>query len=344
MAALPNTNPTLADWSKRQEPDGSGVAGIAEVLNQTNEILDDGTFIPGNLPTGHRVTIRTGLPTVYLRAFNEGILPSKSTTAQIDAGLGQLQARSEIDVDLIKLNADMEGYRLSEDRPFLEAMNQRQAQLLFYGNPATDPKEYLGLAPQYNSLSGGNAQNILSAGGATPGAMTSVWLGVWSPDTMFFHFPKGSMAGLHHRNLGEQTVFDVNGVAGTRMQAIVSLFTWQMGLVVRDWRYVVRIPNVLLSDFTALSGTQAPTSYSNLIHKMAQAVYRIPSFGMGRAAFYMNRSVHSGLSRLAMEKTVAHLSIQDGLNQFGSPRKYLSFMGVPIRLCDALLNTEGQVS
>lgn len=344
MAALPNTNPTLADWTKRQDPDGSGVAAIAEVLNQTNEILDDGTFIPGNLPTGHRVTIRTGLPTVHLRAFNEGVLPSKGSTAQIDAGLGQMEARSEIDVALAKLNADTDGFRLSEDRAFLEAMNQRQAQLLFYGNPATDPKEYLGLSAQYNSLSGGNAQNVLSALGSADGAMTSVWLGVWSPDTMFFHFPKGSMAGLNHRDLGEQTVFDVNGVAGTRMQALVSLFTWQMGLVIKDWRFVVRIPNIDVSHFTALTSTQAPTSFTSLLHKMAQSVYRIPSFGMGRAAFYMNRTVHSGLSRLAMEKTVAHLSIQEGLNQFGSPRKYLSFMGVPIRLCDALLNTEGTVA
>ena len=41
-------------------------------------------FKEGNLPTGERVIIRTGLPSVYWRALNQGIPNIKSTTAQID--------------------------------------------------------------------------------------------------------------------------------------------------------------------------------------------------------------------------------------------------------------------
>ena len=41
---------TLLDCAKRQGPD-SKQAKIVELLNQTNEILDDMLFVEGNLPT-----------------------------------------------------------------------------------------------------------------------------------------------------------------------------------------------------------------------------------------------------------------------------------------------------
>ena len=96
MATLSATNLTLADWAKRTDPNGN-VPIIAELLSQTNEILEDAVFKEGNLPTGERVVIRTGLPTVYWRALNQGIPNSKSTSAQVDEACGMLEARSEVD-------------------------------------------------------------------------------------------------------------------------------------------------------------------------------------------------------------------------------------------------------
>lgn len=52
---------TLADWGKRVDPNGK-VDKIIELLGQTNPILQDMPFVEGNLPTGHRTTIRSGLP------------------------------------------------------------------------------------------------------------------------------------------------------------------------------------------------------------------------------------------------------------------------------------------
>lgn len=177
MATLATTNLTLADWAKRTDPNGS-VPVVAELLSQTNEILQDAVFKEGNLPTGERVVIRTGLPTVYWRALNQGIPSSKSTTAQVDEACGMLEARSEVDKDLAMLNGNTAQFRLSEDTAFLEAMNQTQASTMFYGNPTTEPKSFLGLAGRYSSLSGGNLTNILDAGG-TGSDNTSVFLVCW---------------------------------------------------------------------------------------------------------------------------------------------------------------------
>ena len=340
MATLSTSNLTLADWAKRSDPDGR-VPIVAELLSQSNEILEDCVFKEGNLPTGERVVIRTGLPSVYWRALNQGIPNSKSTTAQVDEACGILEARSEVDKDLAMLNGNTAQFRLSEDTAFLDAMNQTQAETMFYGNPGTDPKKFLGLAPRYSALSGANSStNVISAGGSGSDN-ASVYLVVWGDQTVYCPFPKGSKAGLTHEDLGEQTVYNSDG---TRLQAFATRYQWKNGLVVKDWRYVVRICNIDISDLLAGSGTQAASQGTALIKLMTKALYKIPNMAMGRAAFYMNRTVHSGLSIAALDKSQSVLAIQEGLSQFGTAQSYLSFLGVPLRRVDALLTTEAAVS
>lgn len=338
MATLTATNLTLADWAKRTDPDGRTPV-IAELLSQSNEILEDCVFKEGNLPTGERVVIRTGLPTVYWRALNQGIPNSKSTTAQVDEACGMLEARSEVDKDLAMLNGNTAQFRLSEDTAFLEAMNQTQATTMFYGNPAIEPKSFLGLAARYSSLSASNGQNILDAGG-TGSDNTSVYLVVWGDNTVYCPFPKGSKAGLIHEDLGEQTVYS----GDNRLQAYATRYQWKNGLVVKDWRYVVRIANIDISDLFAQTVSQAASAATALPKMMARAMYRIPNLSMGRAAFYMNRTVHSGLSVAALDKSSAVLKINDGLSQFGTANSYLSFLGVPLRRVDSLINAEARIT
>jgi len=339
MATLSTSALTLADWAKRIDPEGR-VPVVAELLSQSNEILEDCMFMEGNLPTGHRVVIRTGLPTVYWRAINQGIPTTKSTTAQVDESCGMLEAYSEVDKDLAELNGNTAQFRLSEDTAFLESMNQTQAQTLFYGNPGTDPKQFLGLATRYSSTSAGNGQNVISAGGSGSDN-ASIYLVVWGDNTVFCPFPKGSKAGLIHEDLGLNTVWDSTGA---RYQAYRTHYQWKNGLVVKDWRYVVRIANIDISDLIGQTGTQAAAAATNIVKLMARALYRIPNMAMGRPAFYMNRTVHSGLALAALDRSQYVLKINEGLSQFGTPSSYLSFLGVPLRRVDQLLNTEAVVS
>jgi hypothetical protein len=327
------------DFQKRLGPDGN-IPEVVELLAQTNEILTDAVHKEGNLPTGDRVTIRTGLPNVYYRALNAGIPSSKSTTAQVDEGCALLEARSNIDIEVAQLNGNTASFRLGEDIPFLEAMNQEQASCMFYGNPATDPKKYLGLATRYGLLSAGNGNNIISAGGSDAAHNTSIYLVGWGDQTVYCPFPKGSTVGLTQRDLGE---LDVSDGAGGTYRAYCTQFIWKSGLVVKDWRYVVRIPNIYTTDLLATTGTQATTAATNIINLMARALYKVPSMARARFAFYMNGTVHAGLTTLALAKTVNVLTIQEGLSQFGTPHSWMSFLGVPLRRVDAILNTEAVV-
>ena len=333
MATLASGALTLADWAKRLDPDGK-VPVVAELLSQSNEILEDAVFMEGNLPTGHRVVIRTGLPTAYWRSINQGIPTSKSTTVQVDESVGMLESYARIDKDLAELNGNTAAFRLSEDTAFLEAMNQAQASAMLYGNPATDARQYLGLAPRFGTISGaGNATNIIDAGG-TSSNNTSIYLVVWGENTVFCTFPKGSKAGLIHEDQGILTVYDSNN---NPYQAYQTHYQWKNGLVVKDWRYVVRIANINTANLVAES------SAADLVKLMSRALDRIPNFGMGRAAFYMNRTVYSMLRIQALNKSQNAIDVQQGLNQFGTPQSWTAFEGVPLRRVDQILNTEARV-
>lgn len=332
MAILGATVLTLTDWAKRLDPDGK-VPAIVELLSQTNEILDDMMFMEGNLPTGHRSTVRTGLPSVYWRLLNQGIQPSKSKTAQIDEGCGMLEAWSQVDKDLAMLNGNTDAFRLSEARAYIEAMNQEMASTLFYGNSSVSPEEFNGLAIRYSSLSAANAQNIVDAGG-TGSDNSSIWLVVWGDQSCFGIFPKGSQAGLIHEDHGEETVEAAGGVAGALMRAFRERWQWKVGLVLKDWRYVVRICNLDISNLVTNS------SAADITKQMIKAIHRIPNLKMGKACFYMNRS----LAQYLDIQRLAGVSAGGGITYENVDGKMVyAFRGIPIRVCDALLETESRV-
>lgn len=339
MATLSTGQLTLADLSKRLGPDGK-VDPVAELLSQQNDILEDIVFKEANQPTSHVVSVRTGLPAVYWRQYNAGVPSAKSTTAQITEPCAMLEARSHIDAKLLNLNGNSAAFRMSEEAAFIEAMGQEMTSKIFNGNVGTDPKAFSGLATRYSSTTAGNGGNVILGGGS--GAdNASMYLVVWGDSTVFCPFPKGSRAGLQTRDLGEESVSDG---AGGWYQAARSLFQWDAGLVVKDWRYVVRIPNIDISDWIGVTGTQATTAATNLIKLMLRAIARIPNFSAGRAAFYCNRSIKEGLMIQALEKSSSALGIQPAITQFGNSLNNLTFMGIPVRSVDGLGIAESLVS
>jgi hypothetical protein len=329
MPLLSANNPTLIDVASRLDP-SLNVDKIVEMLAATNPILNDMTFMEGNLPTGHKTTVRTGLPGVTWRKLYGGVQPSKSTTAQVTDSCGMLEAYAEVDKALADLNGNAAAFRLSEDKAFIEAMSQEMAQTLFYGNEGTEPEAFTGFAPRFNSLSSQNADNIIDAQGASTDN-TSIWLIVWGPNTCHGIYPKGSTGGVQMRDLGEVTVENVDGNSG-RAQMYRSHYRWDCGLTVRDWRYIVRIANVDVSDLTTVANTK------NLINWMIQAAERIPSFGAGRAAFYVNRNIREKLRLGILEKVASNLTFESVAG-----KRVLTFDEIPVMRTDALLNTEARV-
>jgi len=329
MPTLNDGNPTLADVSKRLDPNGK-IDTIVELLNETNEILDDATFIEGNLPTGHRTTVRSGLPTATWRKLNYGVQPSKSRTVPVTDAAGMLEAYAEVDKALADLNGNTSAFRLSEDRAFIESMNQEAADTLFYGDTDTDPEKFMGLAPRFDDTTAENGDNII-LGDGSGSDNTSVWLIVWGPNTCHMFYPKGSKAGLQHRDLGERTLEDANG---GKYQGYRTHYKWDMGLTLRDWRYVVRIANIDVSNLT-----KDASSGSDLVDLMTQAIELIPNLGMGRAVFYCNKTVRSFLRRQIKNSNNVLINMEQVAG-----KKVVTFDGIPVRRSDSILVTEATIS
>ena len=338
MATIGNTVLTLVDWAKRNDPKGK-TPMIVEILNQQNSALEDMPFKEGNLPTGEQTTIRTGLPTSYYRQMNMGTPKSKSTSVQVTENAAMLEARSEVDVKLAKLNGNVQTFRLSESKAFIEGMAQTQATTLMYGT-AANPEEYVGFMPRYSDTTAANGENILLAGGSGSDN-TSILLVGWGADSVFGVYPKGSKAGLDHRDLGEIDAFDSSD---NRFRAYADLYQWDNGLVVKDWRNVVRIANIDISDLVAATGTQASTAATAIIKLMARSIDRLPNITSVKPCFYVNRTVASHLRIAAMDKSSSAATIEPSINQFGKSIHQLMFLGVPVRIMDAIVNTEALVS
>jgi len=353
MALITPINPTLIDLAKSLDPNGK-IAAVAEILNQTNEITRDGVFVEANNMTSHRITQRTGLPPVYWRMLNQGIPPSTSTKAQVDETIGLLTSRVEIDRKEATMSGNVNAYRESEVAAHVEALGQEWASTTFYGNHALNPEKFAGLSPRYSDPSAGNGQNIIDGGGDNAAAVhTSIWLIGWSPQTCYYIYPRGSSLGIQHEDLGQETIqqqddsvaAQVTGQPLRRLLALVDYLELDIGLALKDWRYVVRIGNIEAAELAALGDAQVHSAITNILHSMAKAVARIPTWGGIRPAFYMNRTAFSALQRIGMEKSAAVLRINDAVTQHGMNVDGMgNFMGVPVRLTDALLNTEEKLT
>ena len=339
MAVLGTFNPTLLDIAKATDPNGS-IASVVEILNETNEVLDDMTWQEGNLPTGHRFTIRTGIPTPTWRSFYGFVAPSKSTTAQVTVNCGMMEAYSEVDKALVELNGNTAAFRLLEDRAHIEGMNQEMSDTLFFGNEGTEPNAFTGLAPHFNDLAAESADNIINAGG-TGSDNASIWLVVWGPNTIHGIIPKGSTAGLQVTDKGVQTISDATGVGAGRMEAYVSHYRWDAGLAVKDWRYVVRIANIDKSDLTRVYTAGAFSSGAHLPDLMFQAMRLVPSLNAGRPVFYASRDIATWIARQSAAGVQNATLTMDVL---AGDRRYTErFNGIPIRRVDSLAANEARV-
>jgi hypothetical protein len=145
--------------------------------------------------------------------------------------------------------------------------------------------------------------------------------------------PKGSQAGLQTKDLGETTAENIDGNQG-RAQIYRTHYRWDMGLTVRDWRYVVRIPNI---DRTLL--TKDYSTGADLADLLSQAIELIPNMGMGQPVIYVNRAIRSIFRRQLVNKIKTSVLTME---QVGG-QHWMSFDGIPVRRVDALNVDEARV-
>jgi hypothetical protein len=350
MAAFSsNIFPSLVDWARRVDPDGV-IADIAEMLAQCNDILKDMIWQEGNLPLGHKVTLRVALPQGTWRNANQGVASTKSMTTQSQFGIGELVAYSMVDKSIAELGGEVDKFRYSEDMSFIEGISQQVASALIYSNETTNPSQFTGFFPNYNTVTSTNAKssaNVIDCGG-TGSSNASILLAGWGDNTTFGIFPKGSQAGLVYQDKGDIVpAYDVNG---NQFEAYRSYFQWKLGLCIKNWQYNVRLANIDTTT-SGIFGTSAP----DLFVFLAQAVVKLPTASRRLSgitevdaptdpapginpALYMNRTIRAALDVQAIRDKNVLISFKE---YAGEPT--MMYRDVPLRVVDAMTNSEARV-
>jgi len=332
MATLGNSFVDLIDIYKQQDGRGQFIE-VIQMLMELNPMLDDALAVECNKGTTHLHTVSTGLPTVTWGKLYQGIPNSKGTKAQVEDTTGFVEGLSTVDKRLLELSNNEGAVRLAEAQSYLEAMSQEAATKLIYGNSASDPEEFMGLSPRFNSLSAANGNQIIDAGG-TGSDNTSIWFITWGDNQCQLLYPKGTLAGVQRDDKGEQRVLDGSNNAYYAME---ELFRWHIGLAVKDWRYVSRIANIDVSDMQA--GSIA------LYNFMRKAYYKLQNRRVagGKIAIYCNRDVLESLDALATNAGASDNFVRLKPMEIEG-KEVMTYRGIPIRETDAIINTEARVT
>lgn len=317
MATLTNSF-GIVELAKRTE--NKDLLEIAEVLAETNEVLQDAVWVEANGLLTHSGTIRTNLPAGSWRRFNSGVAVEASQTEKVTENIGSLESFSQIDEDLVKIAPDPLRFRSDEDLAFVEGMSQTWADTILAGDRDTDPDKFHGLQPRYAATS--NA-NVINGGGSSSGSMTSMWLIGWGRKRVHMIYPRGhATLGLEREDLGVETVTDSNS---RLYRAYRTHFKFWGGLFVHDTRYIKRICNIV------------PSTITDLDDHMVEALNKMPS--RDGLAFYCNTGLKTVLDIMAKDKS--NVAYQPG-EMWGQP--VTMFQGVPVRRWDSIGTTETTVS
>jgi hypothetical protein len=332
MATIGKNFLTLKDMYSQMEGDGKVTAAIIDLFVSSNAILEDAITVECNQGTSHKTTVRNGLPQPQFRRFYQGVECQKGDYTPVTDSTAMLDDYSEVDKKLADINSNTAQFRLNEAEAHIQGMNKTAKTNIFYGSKDKNASAFDGLATRYNKLStkeGELGYQVINAGG-TGNDNTSIFFVTWGDRHTHLIYPKGSKAGLQREDKGQVTVQDAEG---RNYEAYRDHFSWDFGLCIRNYRSSARIANI---DVSELGGDNA----ANLIDLMIDAYYRIEEHAVnGKTVIYANNTIRTWLHKQASAKRNVNLTID---NVAGKP--IVNFLGLPIKLCSEILNTEAKVA
>lgn len=341
MAELNVKNPGLVDILSRTDPDGK-TSNIIELAEKSNPILKDAVFTECNDGTKHQHVIRTGIPEPAFRRYNAGVKQGKTTTAKVVDTTGMVEEFSVVDEALAKLNGNEAAFRASEMSGLIEGFNQFMARNMIYGSTAVTPDGFMGLDVRYDDPAVASGRQIINAGG-TGSDNTSIWFVTWGPRATTLLYPKGSAAGLSHKDMGAQ-LWDAQDGSG-KFRALVDHLKWDMGLSVGDWRGNARICNIDVSALTKDAATGA-----DLLDLMIDAEEMIDTASRvgidskgnlveGKTVIYVGRTVAKFLRKQALNKKNVQLRVEEVAGE-----RVTMWGDMPVRRLDAISNAEAAIT
>jgi hypothetical protein len=318
------------------------IIDVAEVLNETNDIIADAVVQRANDITSHVIARRTALPAVQWVKVGNGWNATTGLLNQVRESMGMLKARYSCPEDVMRLQPDSAKFRQQQERAYIESMGQELANTLVGNVAAGDlsptvspPEEFAGFQYRYNTLSTDSAAYVVSNGHtADDDTNTSIWFVQWGAGKVYLIHPRNTEGGgLKKQDKGLQLVSGDNAVASVtatqnnptnQLWSYLTEFSWDVGLCVEDARCVKRLANI---------DPDHGQTYTLDENKIIQI--RNNFKGSDPIMMYCNETTYTQLQILAKDKTNVHWTEN---NPFGKPVMY--FLDMPVRRCDAITNVE----
>lgn len=317
------------------------IIDVAEVLNETNDVVQDAIVQRANDITSHVVSRRTQLPTVSWVKVGNGWNATTGLLNQVREEMGMLKARYTCPDDLMRLQPNPAKYRQQQERAYIESMGQELANTLF-GNfsagalspTVNPPEEFAGFQYRYGSLGSTDTQYVIGNGDTSASDDTSIWFVQWGAGKVYLIHPRNTDGGgIKKQDKGLQFTSGDNSVASTsatspnptnQLWAYITEFSWDVGLCVEDTRCVKRLCNI---------DSVAGSTYTLDEDKIIQIRNNFKT--SGTIYMYCNETIFTQLQILAKDKTNVYWGEN---NPFGKPQMY--FLDMPVRRCDAITNVE----
>jgi len=337
MATLGATYLNLKDLIKREQPDHS-IAKVAEILNQQNPVLEDIPWQVCNDGTQNITHVRTALPTASLLSVGGGVPVGKSNVDAVTDITSRIGIASEVSKRIIDLNGNSAAQRALEARSMLEAINQKWANLWFYGNATTgipttaDPLAFDGLSKRYGTIAGQTADQIIDAGGTSTNN-TSVWMVINGPKTICGLIPQGGGVGIKHTPVNGGTPVSKTLSSGNIDEFYQDIWELHCGQKLEDWRGVVRIANINTANLVSESGA------ADLIKLMIKGQHRLlPVEMLGTPVIYVSRTTAQMLDIQALNKAAGNLTVETA-----EGKRKTMFRGYQVKVVHALSDAEARV-
>ena len=327
----------------RQTANGM-ITDVAEVLNETNNAIEDALVQKSTDITSHMVTRRSRLPAVSWVKVGNGWNATVGLTNQAVETIGMMKARFLCPQDVMDIQANPDKYRANQERAYVEAMGQELSNTLF-GNvsagalsPVTEPaEEFAGFQYRYNSLSTSPTAYVLSNGHTTDDSTnTSIWFVQWALNKVYLITPRNmDGTGLKKEDKGLVYTSGDNAAVSTAtppvypnptnsLWAYITEFSWNVGLAIEDQRAVKRLCNID-PDHTA----------DDTLDEDKIIQIRNNFKGNEKIYMYCNETVFTQLQILAKDKTNVNWTGED---PFGRPQ--FNFLDMPVRREDAITDVE----
>jgi len=331
-----------------------GINTIMDVVNSYTSLDNKATYVWAanvlarkcpffqDMPmkAGNQIFSNIGARVNYLntpstRGFNQGLTPTAVHTTQYTEPMCIIEDYGWVDKLLCDAQNNPGQWRQERDAIKMEAMVQSAENKIIYGNYSTvDSNGIQGFATRFNSTThrpnddSGWPYNVKSAGGSLSAQTCSIWVIEWGVEGKVYGiYPPNLPAGIHVRDLGEQT-WNVSTIASPSMlQVYLTMMGLYFGLNIEDERCVQRIVNVNATGSTEIFDPE----------ELIEVINNLPSRGAG-AVIYAPRAIVTQMDINALNKQNALYRVEPNGDIWGRPVTY--FRGIPVRMAEKLLETE----